>query len=211
MRPHSCPLWRSGAWRRPGLLRYLGPRGQPGLPLREHAGGVASSLHPLLGRGFPPWVGGSHPRFLRLCAEVLGGSHSPPDYLEGPGLPCRDRGRRWGARGPPGQRTAPQVRNAGGRLQPSTSSPCSFSLSHTLEGTPWGKVFRGRRRVPAAPQRRGRSRGEGAGARQRGGGVDRTLGPPPSAPPRGGGRGGRCWRPGWSRMGARGCPGRCPS
>ena len=49
-------------------------------------------------------------------------------------------GKRWGAKGPPAQRTAPQVRNAGGRLHPATFSPCSFSLSHTLEG-PHGARF----------------------------------------------------------------------
>lgn len=55
--------------------------------------------------------------------------------------------------------------------------------------------------------------GEGASARDWGGGG-RALGPPPSTPLRGTGRGGRgerCWRPGWSRVGAGGCRGRGPS
>lgn len=121
-------------------------------------------------------------------------------------------GKRWGAKGPPGQRTAPQVRNAGGRLHPATFSPCSFSLSHTLEGPHGARFvdseFRGEPSDGSRVSAESLLRREGAAGERAlvwgiGVGGDRALGPPPSTPPRGTGRGGRgerCWRPGRSRV-----------
>ena len=142
MRPDSCPLWRSGAWRRPGLLRYLGPRGQPGLPLREHAGGVASSLHPLLGRGFPPWVGGSHPRFLRLCAEVLGGSQSSR-LSRGPGASLQGAGKALGREGTPGAENSPPSAQCRREAAPLHVLALRFQLKSHFGGNPMGQGLSG--------------------------------------------------------------------
>ena len=106
------------------------------------------------------------------------------------------------------------MRNAGGRLHPATFSPCSFSLSQSLEGPHGARFvdseFRGSPLTdpgsPPSPCCAARAwRGEGAGAGDcggGGGGGSRPGTPSLHATSRhwARGRGKRCWRPGRSRV-----------